>query len=273
LEKEYNPGLRSNLTALGSIMQDEEAFWGPVIQQAIEEHVTWNNATPEIITQGFNALMPAVQRRLLKNLLLQIGIEGAGYIHIEEIRRLAKEGATGSAIDILHGYRAVKGYAAVTLERKGQTTAVGIEGILPIAVPGEVQLPTLGVTIYANTFTGLEATAEHAVFGDRAIRTLHVPRANGLEKNRAFFDWEQLQKPLSVRTRRPGDKFFHVGMGYNKKVKEYFIDRKIPREHRDRVLLFTHGDDILWIVGHYVDRRYLANSHTSTILELDIREE
>ncbi|ENH97637.1 cell-cycle protein [Gracilibacillus halophilus YIM-C55.5] len=56
--------------------------------------------------------------------------------------------------------------------------------------------------------------------------------------------------PLQVRTRQPGDRMKVKGLGGHKKVKDIFIDEKIPLQERDTwpVILNRHGE-IIWLIG------------------------
>jgi len=45
--------------------------------------------------------------------------------------------------------------------------------------------------------------------------------------------------PLWLRSRRPGDRFRPAGAPGSKKLKAWLIDRKVPREERDRLLLLA----------------------------------
>ena len=53
-----------------------------------------------------------------------------------------------------------------------------------------------------------------------------------------------------MRRRRPGDRFCPLGMRGAKKLKDFFIDRKIPYCERDKVPLVLDNDGkILWVAG------------------------
>lgn len=51
-----------------------------------------------------------------------------------------------------------------------------------------------------------------------------------------------------IRFRRDGDRFTPFGGG-RKKLKQYFIDKKIPSRIRDRIPLVCKGDEVLCVVG------------------------
>jgi len=61
---------------------------------------------------------------------------------------------------------------------------------------------------------------------------------------------------LTVRSRKNGDKFYPVGMSGTKKLKDLFIDLKIPKEERDSIPIITNLDEILWVGGIRGDRRF-----------------
>ncbi|HHT9121049.1 MAG TPA: tRNA lysidine(34) synthetase TilS, partial [Candidatus Hypogeohydataceae bacterium YC41] len=63
------------------------------------------------------------------------------------------------------------------------------------------------------------------------------------------FDFDKLELPLTVRTRRPGDRFWPLGADGEKKLKDFFIDEKIPRPRRDDWLLVCDGKHPIWVVG------------------------
>lgn len=51
---------------------------------------------------------------------------------------------------------------------------------------------------------------------------------------------------LTVRTRKEGDRISVAGG--SKKIKDFFIDEKVPKLHRDEMLLLAKGSDVLWVL-------------------------
>jgi tRNA(Ile)-lysidine synthase len=76
---------------------------------------------------------------------------------------------------------------------------------------------------------------------------------------------------LQVRTRRPGDRIRPLGAPGARKLKDVLIDRRIPRERRDRLPLLCFGDRIAWVPGVTVDEafRIPPGAETAWIAEVD----
>lgn len=56
--------------------------------------------------------------------------------------------------------------------------------------------------------------------------------------------------PLTIRNRKNGDKIT-TGLGH-KKLKDFFIDKKIPKDERDKIIIIANEkDEILWVLGYY----------------------
>jgi tRNA(Ile)-lysidine synthase len=85
-------------------------------------------------------------------------------------------------------------------------------------------------------------------------------------------DYDKIGFLLTLRNRRPGDRFCPSGMqGRQKKIQDYLVDRKIPRRLRDRIPLLCAGENILWLVGHRTDERFLPGPGTKRLLIVRIR--
>ena len=56
--------------------------------------------------------------------------------------------------------------------------------------------------------------------------------------------------PLKVRSRQNGDKMMVKNLGGTKKIKDIFIDEKIPLERRKEIPIVTDSNNtILWLPG------------------------
>jgi tRNA(Ile)-lysidine synthase len=58
-------------------------------------------------------------------------------------------------------------------------------------------------------------------------------------------DEARIPWPVELRTRRPGDRFRPEGGPGTKKLKSWLIDRKVPVERRDALLVLAAGARVL----------------------------
>jgi tRNA(Ile)-lysidine synthase len=73
--------------------------------------------------------------------------------------------------------------------------------------------------------------------------------------------------PWHVRTFRPGDRIQPLGMSGRKKVKDIFIDGKVPPARRARTALLFCGDELIWVVGLRTSHTARLDTHSSLVVK------
>jgi tRNA(Ile)-lysidine synthase len=86
----------------------------------------------------------------------------------------------------------------------------------------------------------------------------------------ALLDFDGIDFPLTLRSFRAGDRLQPLGMEGEKKVKDLFIDCKIPALQRKRVPLLFWGDRLLWVAGVRIDHRARLKPETRRILRVEL---
>ncbi len=64
-----------------------------------------------------------------------------------------------------------------------------------------------------------------------------------------------------------------MGMDGSKKLKDIFIDMKVPQAVRDKTPLICFGDHIAWIVGYKTSNRTKADKSTKNIIKIRVERE
>ncbi|MDR1937576.1 MAG: tRNA lysidine(34) synthetase TilS [Tannerellaceae bacterium] len=88
-------------------------------------------------------------------------------------------------------------------------------------------------------------------------------------KNAACFDFDKLILPLTLRAWQPGDRFVPFGMKGQKKLSDYFSDRKYSRLDKEQTWLLCSDGQIIWIVGERADDRFRVDGTTKNILTVN----
>jgi len=83
----------------------------------------------------------------------------------------------------------------------------------------------------------------------------------------AFLDAEKFRFPLTLRTFKAGDRFMPFGMKGRKKLKDFFVDLKVPLEERHSTPILCSGDIPVWVCGFRIDDRFKVTPETKRILK------
>ena len=76
---------------------------------------------------------------------------------------------------------------------------------------------------------------------------------------------------INIRNRKDGDIFKPLNSNGTKKLKEYLIDNKIPRELRDKIPLIAKGNEVIWMVGYKISDKFKVTENTKSVLKLEYR--
>ena len=255
LELNVNPSVRENILRLAGHAADADAFLLENVDDAIgsiplevEDGEAWVDAG------ALAALAPPVRAGVVSEIVSRVGGPEQGLLsaHHSAIASLLESGA---------GEVCLPGGLVSRLESGGFLLARGRAGApslepLPLEVPGTACLPD-GRTISANLRPGPAPSLEE------------VRRLSGRV---AYLDWSRVSPPLCVRGHQPGDRFLPLGMGGQQKLKEFFINAKVPRSTRGRVPLVVDSQQILWVVGHRPSENCKLRPETRTVLEVRVEE-
>lgn len=75
---------------------------------------------------------------------------------------------------------------------------------------------------------------------------------------------------LLVRSRISGDMIFLKGMDTSKKVKDIFVNSKIPKDKREKIPIVVHqkenSNEIVWLCGIRKSKNYFSNSKEESVV-------
>ena len=84
-------------------------------------------------------------------------------------------------------------------------------------------------------------------------------------------DYDRITKSLMFRARKTGDYLTINKELSRKKLKDYMIEEKIPRNERENIYVLADGSHIIWVPGHRISEYYKITGETKHILKVQIR--
>lgn len=247
LLEQYNPAIRQRLTATAAILADEERLLESLAEAAFEElfHQDKNQLACSIA--GLKAQPPALQRRILRLAYQQLAgnLDGLGREHIEAVLRLPDSPHPNARLALPQNISALRAYDQLLFRSARQDTP-DAPAELVINAPGQYCLPGGGILIIETASAAVDF--------------------NNLPADSACFDLDRTPFPWLVRTFQPGDRMAPFGLGGSKKVKDIFIDRKIPLAERRLIPLIFSGEDLIWIAGVCTSELCRIDDAASTVI-------
>ena len=206
-------------------------------------------------------LHPAIRNQVLYRMLAAVAgrrkdISG---VHVEQILRLI-EGQSGRGINLPYGVTAVREYDRLILEKAVSETMSDkaqeniSDAIRECVATGNAQQLALGadnesLQISVHKFAG---------------NMNEIPKKTYTK----WFDYDKIKDGLVVRKRKSGDYLVTDSAGHTKKLKEYFINEKVPLSKRDSIWLLAIGQEIVWVVGGRISEKYKVLEDSKTIIEI-----
>ena len=110
---------------------------------------------------------------------------------------------------------------------------------------------------------------EDAGFQLRIIKKCESAKTFPQKNYTKWFDYDIIKNTVKIRHREPGDYLTIDKYGNTQKLKQFFINQKIPQEKRSRIWLAADGPHIMWVVGYRQNQMYQVTDKTSRILEIE----
>ncbi len=204
--------------------------------------------------QSLLELEEGLRRRVLHEWLIEntSHARDIGAVHLSEIETLLT-GQTGRGIDLPYGCRVEREYDLLRITHKSEADVKDCK--LDLTIPP--------LKVGERRDFSLDS-------GWLEVSLLEANTDQMIPKNiyTKWFDYDKIGINLKIRTRRPGDFLVVSASGGRKKLKDYYIDEKIPREERENMPLLALGDEILWVIGYRRGESFMVDSSTEHILQV-----
>jgi tRNA(Ile)-lysidine synthase len=264
---ELNPQWHGVVQEMTDTLATEDRFLDDLAKKYVEQVIESRVLNKLTINLTFFQQVPLpLQRRLILLLLSYLSNKRSDWnkIHIQDILELTEKDHGSKSIDLPNQVTAIKEYQYLHLvQREAKRNVEKERSHVEERIPPEgvlyVESLSFKITVIRRTFNS--ATED-------CSRIRH-PSAHSFT---ASFDADQLSFPLKVRNRRAGDQIQPLGMGGHKKVKDIFIDHKIPLLQRHGWPLIVDQEVILWIPGLKRADRGKVTETTKNIITMTVEK-
>ena len=271
LETRFNPGIVDVLADQAEVARDAwawmDAMAADLDARSVRRATTAGGAmVRELDVAGLRAVPLALQRAVLWRVMSEVaGRRPIAFGHVDAALRLIHErGETridvpGQRLERIGPSLVLTGRVAGATGRRAPDDASNFFRF-PLSIPGEVALPDAGWVVSADALAA-------GVGAGRAS----APAGNG-GHDVALVRRDVCQGSLAVRNRRPGDRFRPVGLDGQKKLQDYFVDRKVARALRDTVpLVVDETDRIVWVAGFGLDEAFRVTDPAQAVIILKLK--
>lgn len=256
----FDTDIVDSLVRMSALVKEDNEFIEAAVDSLYDKCVSFSDGSS--ISLNIDRLREhggAIKGRILRKAIQQIknDLKGIEHIHIDDILNLALNGRTGAEIHLPQGIRASKSYNTLKIFIYNRVDYSEILDKI-VDIPGRTEVEALKTWIEASVFEVLEGRKR---FSD-------LPAGSLLQ----YFDYEKLKMGISIRSRNTGDMFKPLGSNGTKKLKEYYIDNKIPRELRDNIPLIAKNNEIVWIIGYKISDKFKVTENTKSVLRLEYKK-
>nr|WP_272507517.1 tRNA lysidine(34) synthetase TilS [Clostridium aestuarii] len=254
IEKNFNPDIIKVINRLADTVKTDNNYLNKIANNNFRKYCKINKDKVIIYKEVFNeeeAILSRVIRLALKE--LKGNLYNFEKTHVYDIIEVQKK-STGKVVMLTNNINALNSYGDIHLYIKTQkTSSDNVEHLLKLE--SENNIEEMGVKINFKLVNNL---IQRDLKNDNLIK---------------YFDYDKINGAIKIRFRKNGDRFTPFGMRGSKKLKDLFMDLKIPKNERDVVPLVCFSDEIAWVVGYRISDKFKVDKDTKNILQIKIESE
>jgi tRNA(Ile)-lysidine synthase len=219
--------------------------------------ISKDNAQTVIDLNKFLNQPQPVQVELIQTALTYLGggLQNFTSEHYQKIIDFAESSRSGKTLAMPGRIKITKGYDKFFIAAPSQKTDAAQKEIA-LSVPGKTSFGSW--LIETELLSMKKGDAENI--------------KNKKDKFIEWFDYEQIELPLTVRLRRQGDKFKPFGQAGFKRVGKFLTSEKIDLNSRKQTFLICDSKKILWLVPIRRSSEAVITTKSKSLLQVKIQE-
>jgi tRNA(Ile)-lysidine synthase len=244
LEARFNPGVVRVIGRTATLLRELEELTTPLVDAAFERCHDKKEPGLAVVISSLLKEAPVMQRAIVRRAIKQDkgDLKDVSFKHVEDVLKLAMA-ESGSECHLPGRRVALREFDRLAFIAASSASDFCYE----LAPPGDVYIEEVGKRVIVRRVVSGEA--------GRGVRlNLTSPR-------------------LRLRKRRPGDTYRTRLDRSPRKLKEVLIEQRIPKSHRDRLVVIDDGVEIVWVEGMRPNPRFTGENGAGEAFEIQIRPE
>lgn len=253
IEKNFNPAIIDTLWRSSNLLREDSNFLNLLTKKKLQEVViSKNNNKYSLNKSKFDKLHNAIKKRILRRSIQEVkgDLKDIGLTHIESIIQLINKKNVGSRLDLPGHITAQLGYNSIDIKNSKALKTKTLDYNYKLSIGEITYMKELNSSIKLEIISKLNTNG------------------NKKDEKTAFVDYKKISGELTIRNRRRGDRFKPLGMKGTKKIKDYFIDEKVPKDIRGRIPILCDEKGIIWVVGYRMSESYKVDNRTDKVIKI-----
>ncbi|HAX72916.1 MAG TPA: tRNA lysidine(34) synthetase TilS [Firmicutes bacterium] len=221
---EESPSVYKQSRLLSENLSEDEKYFSDKVDKLMLNVLRTDNYL-EVPRSFINELPLSLSKRLIRRMLQCFTLRDIQAIHVNELLKLVQSEKPNLQMNLPQGISCIIAYNVLKIQQ-AKTKLEPYEIALKL---NETQiLPNYDILDFRENKVD-EKTEKSCI-------------------NKVHLCYNEIELPLKVRTRKPGDRIKLINDYGRKKVKEIMIEEKVPKHLRDTwPLIVDDNDNIIWI--------------------------
>lgn len=264
---EINPKSVEHIARLAEHFNEIEAFLEETTRTAYKEMVSKRGDSLFLSISGLLRLNRVIVDRLILTVITELSgsKKDISNEHIRKLRELVNQ-RNGANLDLPYGLCAKREYEEICICKRAGKQPEPEEGVWVnlseiLNPPGEKS---------GGKDNGQDCETEILLpKGRLTLKVISWDKKFGqIPKNNytKWMDYDKIKHVVVIRTRKNGDYMTIDAAGHKKKLKEIWINEKLPVRVRDEKLLMAEDGHIIWVLGGRMSEFYKVTEDTKRVL-------
>ena len=252
MKNNFNPNIVETINRMALLLQDDNEFIEGEVNKAYKDNC-FERENSIVISKNLFNIHSAIVTRVIRKALFAINKSNYDMEmkNIEDIIELSNLG-TNKRVDLPKDIYAENVYGDIIIRKKEY---------IKNKLSNEL-------TLNKKDILHNEVIFDEYIINFNLVNNKDIKQEN--DELIKIFDYDKINN-VTIRYRKDGDRITPLGMKGSKKLKDIFIDMKIPKEKRDEIPLIQFNDEISWIVGIKMSDKFKITKETKHILKVSVK--